>query len=38
MDVLGTAGVKGCGSSNLGFYVRKKAEGCCEIQRRDVRA
>ena len=28
MGVLGTVGVKGCGSSNLGFCVRKKAEGC----------
>ena len=28
MGVLDTAGEKGCGSSNLGFYVRKKVEGC----------
>ena len=29
MGVLGFTRAKGCGSSNLGFYVRKKAEGCC---------
>ena len=29
MGVLGTARVKGCRSSNLGFCVRKKAEGYC---------
>ena len=32
MGVLGTAGAKEYGSSNLGFFffcIRKKAEGCC---------
>ena len=28
MDVLGTVEEKGCGSSNLGFCMRKKVEGC----------
>ena len=27
MGGLGTAGAKGCGSSNLGFFVRKKTDG-----------